>query len=291
MICLYRNELGVNESKLKDIFLNIPKSSIVYISSRSSDDFRIYESKPYYSERWILMHIGKPSKNFLSSVSKFIADVIFICSSSSEYLEMKELLASKNVDYLAIPGMSKEDKITFVKNKLNGIHVVGDAEKEAKYLIKRCGWYIPSVKKVLQRLSKLEHVSRKEIKSLSEDMHGGNFNDIYLMMIGMYISARRKQAALDLLYGFKYAYDFVFKTLREESKLTLGFYKDIYAGELLPYNILEYCASKSVSVHKVRRAMWLYHNINYDVVYLVDCILNKLRPSILNLCEIRRMVG
>ena len=269
----------------ESIVKKFPTSSIVKINKSSKIvNLKFLESKPLLTNKWLVFidnNVDDLTLKFVGSKEHCIC--IYYTTSvgcKRDYSKCRSInTESEFIDNLNI---GKDKSIDFIQNQIN------ISKEDAEYLYNRCNKFLPYISESVNTLKVLgEYITRTHIQNYTSKHLNVTPNTLFYNLIDLKFTDRK--IITEYLYTYRYAFDYLYKSLNSLFNSSLKLYKDIENGELSVDNVDNYYnkhSTLSVSLYFVKTILIdVYPNLTYGDLCIKRITMKKVN-SILDLLSL-----
>lgn len=250
----------------------------------------VVKGPPMLSPNWLtIINIKRLSDSQLIKLLSYEENVNIIHTSmSSEFDDIKLRLSSLDISYQYVDNLhpSKKVIIDYIVSELD------TSEALAKFIAKRCGYYIPRIYEHVSLLASSGiDITKENIRKYTNNYGTASIITLVEHVIG-YDTAPQK-AILSLLNNYRYSVKYLFQTLKTELDNILIGYDYILTGQLSYNNYTDFKVDNlSLSEYKLRKILNYFSCISYERVYFIKCLAeNETNYTIPNLFKFIKSGG
>lgn len=250
----------------------------------------VVKGPPMLSPNWLtIINIKRMSDSQLIKLLSYEENVNIIHTSmSSEFDDIKLRLSSLDISYQYVDNLhpSKKVIIDYIVSELD------TSEALAKFIAKRCGYYIPRIYEHVSLLASSGiDITKENIRKYTNNYGTASIITLVEHVIG-YDTAPQK-AILSLLNNYRYSVKYLFQTLKTELDNILIGYDHILTGQLSYNNYTDFKVDNlSLSEYKLRKILNYFSCISYERVYFIKCLAeNETNYTIPNLFKFIKSGG
>lgn len=249
-----------------------PNSSIYRVHKDNFDSaIKIISKLPMLSSGWLV--ITNPNKMTVNQIRRLCALednlTIFNVTKSSDFDKAVELLTKADVEFKYIDNLhpSKDRIINYITEELN------ISKDIAKYIAKRCNYYIPRVYESVLMLQVVDgEIDKKVVSKYTTNYGVASVASLVEHIIGY--ETKNKKTLLGLINNYRYGMPFLFKLVLEEIEQILTGYRLIMTGQLSFKNYSTFKSDElKCSEWKLKKILDYFQVVSYDKLYLIYTLL------------------
>ena len=267
------------------IMTKFPQSSVVRVNKKSKiTDLKKLTSKPLLTSKWLVFIDSKTESatlKFVGSQDSCIC-VYYTTSirSKSDFNMCKSIC--NETEFIDNLNIGKENSISFIKSNIN------ISDSDAEFLYNRCNKFLPYISESVNLLKGLQvFITRSHIQNYTPKHLNITPNTLFYNLVGIKCSDTKMIS--EYLYAYRYAFDYIYKSINALFSACSILYKDIESGELSNDNIEEYHANHAnlnVSIYFIRTTLnEIYPSLSYGDLCIKRITIKKVK-SILDLLSL-----
>lgn len=245
-----------------------PNSSVYRINKDNFDQaIKVVKNPPMLTNHWLV--VINPNRMTVSQARR-IGELnnnlnIFNVVRSNDLDTVKDLMEKAELDYQYLDNLhpSRQTIIDYIMKELQV------DEKLAKYIGKRCNYYIPRVYESVLLLSIVdEQISKSVVSKYTTNYGTASISTLVEHIIGYEHKAIRP--LLNLIDNYRHGTHFLFKTIKEELENILTGYELIMSGQLSLKNYTTFKSDElKVSAWKLKKILDYYQTVSFEKLYFI----------------------
>ena len=251
-----------------------PSCRATVTKSTQYEIIKSYKQPPLLASGWLL----RVSADVTASQLKILAGlpdnnvILFHVTSRKALNDVIEKLTTLDVDIKVIDNytVSRQDMITYVLENLKL------SEQDAKYLVKRQGYYSAAVVNAVRVLKQFEIVDRNVIRKYTSVNDSIPIYEIFNYLLQLPECKIDYQTAVKLVYQYRFAFDH----LRSYVLSTCDLYKQVFMcmvdGQLSIKNYKSYKSDsdkkflQNMSDYQLQKIVTQFSSISLEYLYLIE---------------------
>ena len=271
-------------SEMDKFYARYPESARVKITKEFfKENTSAYSQPPLTAERWLFICSGMYVKKNLTVLNTLAEKnvVLITCTTLAAGQEILEYYSEAENKPRIIdntdPGEVK--LIQYVMKEL------GTNQEIARYLCKRCGFYMPKIIRAVRTLSIKDSISRVDIRKYVPAGLQYNVYDLANWMIGNRRKYMTYEDAIGVVYEYRFGYKYLFKYLSDFFSAYLVVFKAVSNAELTEENVHSFVSNskdksiKALSEKRVQVMVSTFSTISVDKLFFIQYHLAKINSN------------
>lgn len=262
---------------------SFPNSSVVGITKRNNSSIlKELSSRPLLSDKWLLLIESNTNEELIKSLFSMDSCICVLKCKDSEKDYFLALSRSRgDTRFVDCKNITEEEAVKRITSKLD------TTEQIARMIYTKCNKFMPYIEETIVSLSCLGRaVKMSDLDNYMEKYNSITIYSLYYHILG--IDKISNKELVTYLYRYKYAIDYIKKTLLDLFDSTESLYKSIDEGLLGSDNIHEYVKNTKLKVTPyfvTKTVNKIYKSMTY-----ADLVITKIRitkvESIVELLDI-----
>lgn len=268
-----------------------PNSSKLNVNKNNYFEcLKILESPPVLTKKWLVIISPRLSSKQIASIMERDNNNVVSLSSKLKWQEMCEELKEHGIPYKLLDNLNppKEVILDYIQRELKV-----DLEL-AKYIGGRHRYHLPKVMESVTLLSDLDVITKKAIREYTTRFKNVWISSITENILGIDTKTSKKRL-VELLYDFRFGFDYVLSTIKSELDLYDYVYSQIINGELTLENYLDYTSYNKkyndLPDFKKLRLIESFDVVSYDKLFYIKTKVESIEGKSSNIYKLIKLIG
>lgn len=268
-----------------------PNSSKININKNNYFEcLKILDNPPVLTKKWLVVISPRLSSKQIASIMERDNNNVVPLSSKIKWQELGEELKELGIPYKLLDNLNppKDVILAYIQKELNV-----DLDM-AKYIGGRHRYHLPKVMETVTILSDLETITKKDVREYTTRFKNIWISSITENILGIDTKTSKKRL-VELIYDFRYGFDYVLSTVKSELELYEYVYSRMIEGVLTLENYLDYESynKKYNDLPDFRKLKLIesFDIVSYDKLYYVKTKVESIEGKTSNIYKLIKLIG
>lgn len=268
-----------------------PNSSKININKNNYFEcLKILDNPPVLTKKWLVVISPRLSSKQIASIMERDNNNVVPLSSKIKWQELGEELKELGIPYKLLDNLNppKDVILDYIQKELNV-----DLDM-AKYIGGRHRYHLPKVMETVTILSDLETITKKDVREYTTRFKNIWISSITENILGIDTKTSKKRL-VELIYDFRYGFDYVLSTVKSELELYEYVYSRMIEGVLTLENYLDYESynKKYNDLPDFRKLKLIesFDVVSYDKLYYVKTKVESIEGKTSNIYKLIKLIG
>lgn len=268
-----------------------PNSSKININKNNYFEcLKILDNPPVLTKKWLVVISPRLSSKQIASIMERDNNNVVPLSSKIKWQELGEELKELGIPYKLLDNLNppKDVILAYIQKELNV-----DLDM-AKYIGGRHRYHLPKVMETVTILSDLETITKKDVREYTTRFKNIWISSITENILGIDTKTSKKRL-VELIYDFRYGFDYVLSTVKSELELYEYVYSRMIEGVLTLENYLDYESynKKYNDLPDFRKLKLIesFDVVSYDKLYYVKTKVESIEGKTSNIYKLIKLIG
>ncbi len=268
-----------------------PNSSKINVNKNNYFEcLKILDSPPVLTKKWLVVISPRLSSKQIASIMERDNNNVVPLSSKIKWQELGEELKELGVQYKLLDNLNppKDVILNYIQKELNV-----DLDM-AKYIGGRHRYHLPKVMETVTILSDLETITKKDVREYTTRFKNIWISSITENILGIDTKTSKKRL-VELIYDFRYGFDYILSTVKSELELYEYVYSRMIEGELTLENYLDYESYNKkyndLPDFKKLKMIESFDVVSYDKLYYIKTKVESIEGKTSNIYKLIKLIG